>query len=181
MEAAHRLRQLSDDPFYVTAVYNLQALAHLGRGDLAAAERTLRGGIADGARADDMRAVEAAIAARSGRKEDAGRLLGEIEKATRAGPAALAMAASAAIRLGRLDLAEQFLRRKFIQDFVAWIARLDPELHPLLDREPFAPRRAAVTLVWPLEAPMIDAARHALFRETRIESGMPEGSDLLLR
>ena len=25
---------------------------------------------------------------------------------------------------------------------------------------------------------MIDAARHALFKEVRIESGMPQGSDL---
>jgi hypothetical protein len=33
--------------------------------------------------------------------------------------------------------------------------------------------------VWPLEASMIDAARHALFQEVRIESGMPQGSDLL--
>jgi hypothetical protein len=88
------------------------------------------------------------------------------------------MGASAAIRLGKPDLAVHLLDRKFIRDFVAWIVRLDPELHPLLDREPFAPRRAAVALVWPLEAPMIDAARHALFREVRIESGMPQGSDL---
>ncbi len=181
IEAARHLRKLSDDPFYVTAVYNLQALTHLGRGDLAAAEQTLRDGIADGARPDNMRAVEVAVAARAGRKEDTSRLVSEIEKESRMGPAALAMAASAAIRLGRLDLAEQLLDRKFIRDFVGWIVRLDPELHPLLDRERFAPRRASVTLVWPLEAPMIDAARHALFREVRIESGMPQGSDLLTR
>jgi hypothetical protein len=61
------------------------------------------------------------------------------------------------------------------------MARLDPELHSLLDHEPFAPRRAAATLVWPLEAPMIDAARHALFREVRVESGIPQGSGVPLR
>jgi hypothetical protein len=91
------------------------------------------------------------------------------------------VAAAAAVRLGKPDLAERFLDRKYIRDFVGWIVRLDPELHPLLDREAFAPRRASATLVWPLEAPMIDAARHALFKEVRIESGMPQGSDLLLR
>ena len=59
--------------------------------------------------------------------------------------------------------------------------RLDPDLHPLLEREPLAPRRWDTTLVWPLEAPMIDAARHALFREVRIESGRPEGSGALVK
>jgi serine/threonine protein kinase/Tfp pilus assembly protein PilF len=181
IEAAHRLRQLSDDPFYVTATHANPAWVHLGRGNLAAAEQALRDGIADGANPGAMRAVEAAVAARAGREKDASHLLGEIEKAPRLGPAALAMAASAAVRLGKLDLAERFLDRKFIRDFVSWIVRLDPELHPLLDREPFAPRRASATLVWPLEAPMIDAVRHALFKEVRIESGMPQGSDLLLR
>jgi serine/threonine protein kinase/Tfp pilus assembly protein PilF len=178
METARHLRKLSDDPFYITAVYALQAWTHLDRGDLAAAEQTRRDGLADGASPENMRAIEVAVAARAGRKEDASRLLEEIEKSPRMGPGSLAMGASAAIRLGKLDLAVQLLDRKFIRDFVAWIVRLDPELHPLLDREPFAPRRASVTLVWPLEAPMIDAARHALFREVRIESGMSQGSDL---
>jgi len=178
IETAQLLRKLSDDRFYVTGVHTIRAWIHLGRGDLAAAEQALRDGVADGAFPDSMRAVEAAIAARAGRKEDASRLLTEIEKAPRAGPSALAMAASAAIRLGKLDLAARFLDRAFLRDFVSCVVRLDPELHPLLDREPFAPRRASVTLVWPLEAPMIDAARHALFQEVRIESGMPQGSDL---
>jgi non-specific serine/threonine protein kinase len=181
IETTHRLRQLSDDPFYVSASYGLAAWANLGRGDLAGAERVLRDAMADGVRPLGMRAIGAAIAARSGREKDARAALDEIEKVHRAGPGALAMAASAAIRLGEIDRAERFLDRKFIRDFVAWLVRLDPELHPLLDRERFAPRRAPVTLVWPLEAPMIDAARHALFREVRIESGMPQGSDLLPR
>ena len=178
IETARGLRKLSDDPFYITAVYALQAWTHLDRGDLAAADQTRRDGLADGASPENMRAIEVAVAARAGRKEEAGRLLEEIEKSPRMGPGALAMGASAALRLGKPDLAAQLLDRKFIRDFVALLVRLDPELHPLLDREPFAPRRAPVTLVWPLEAPMIDAARHALFREVRIESGMPQGSDL---
>ena len=176
IEGGLRLRQLSDDPFYISGSYGVRAWIYLGRDNLAEAEKVLRDGIADGASSDSMRAIEAALAARTGRKEDAGRALGTIEKAVRLGPSALAMSASAAIRIGRLDLAERFLDRKYIRDFVSWLVRLDPELHSLLDREPFAPRRASVTLVWPLEAPMIDAARHALFKEVRIESGMPQGS-----
>ena len=30
----------------------------------------------------------------------------------------------------------------------------------------------------PLTSGMIDAARHALFREVRIESGLPQGSEV---
>ena len=66
-----------------------------------------------------------------------------------------------------------------MRDFIPWFARLDPELLPLMDLPQFAPRRLDGTLVWPLEAPMIDAARHAVFREVRIESGLPQGSDVL--
>jgi adenylate cyclase len=178
---ADRLGQLSRDPFYVTAMHGFRARVHLGRGDLAAAEKVLREGIAEGADPASMRAIEAAIAARSGREEEARRLVREVEHAPRLAPQVLTIAASAAIRVGDLDLAARFLGRKFIQGFAAWLARLEPELHPLLDREPFAPRRAPIALVWPLEAPMIDAARHALFKEVRIESGLPQGGDLLPR
>jgi serine/threonine protein kinase len=176
IEVAHRVRRLSDDPFYITGSYGMQAWIHLGRGDIAAVGQALRDGIADGARPSTMRAVEVAVAARAGREKDAIAMLGEIEKEPQLGPAALAMAASAAIRLGKLDLAERVLDRKFIRSFISWIVRLDPELHPLLDLETFAPRRASVTLVWPLESPMIDATRHGLFKEVRIESGIPQGS-----
>lgn len=55
-------------------------------------------------------------------------------------------------------------------------ARLAPALHPILDRAPFAPRRSEHALIWPLEAPMLAPAVHALFREVRIESGLPQGS-----
>ena len=54
--------------------------------------------------------------------------------------------------------------------------RLDHACHPLLDREQFQPRVSPLTLVWPLQAPMIDEARFRLFKEVRIESGRPEGS-----
>src|SRR5438128_2202681 len=47
MGVAHRLRQLSDDPFYVTATHLLPAWVHLERGNLAGAEQALRDGIAD--------------------------------------------------------------------------------------------------------------------------------------
>lgn len=177
----HRIRKLSSDVFYITGTHVIRAWIQVGRGDLRGAEETMRAGMADGADPGSMRGIEAAIAARSGREEEARRLAHEAERAPFLGPGSLSMLASVCGRLGEFDLAARFLGRKVTLEFRPLIARLDPELHLLLDHEPFAPRRAAATLVWPLEAPMIDAARHALFREVRIESGMPEGSGIPLK
>ena len=105
----------------------------------------------------------------------------EAESAPFLGPGSLSMLASVCARLGEFDRAARFLGRKVTLEFRPLIARLDPELHALLDHEPLAPRRGAATLVWPLEAPMIDASRHALFREVRIESGIPQGSGVSLK
>ena len=69
--------------------------------------------------------------------------------------------------------------RKSLTEYPPVLARLIDLLHPLLDLEPFAPRRSKLGLVWPVEAPMIDRTRLRLFREVRIESGTPEGSDVL--
>ena len=177
---ARRLRRLSDDTFYVTATYVMPAWVFLRRGDLAAAEAEVAKGRTDGASPDNLRAIEASIAARAGRHTEALAILNEADKNPgRIGPGALAIAAAAAFRLGERDLAARFLDRKFMRDFIPWFARLDPELLPLMDLPQFAPRRLDGTLVWPLEAPMIDAARHAVFREVRIESGLPQGSDVL--
>jgi len=68
--------------------------------------------------------------------------------------------------------------RWVVREFGPTLVRLDPDLHLLLDHEPFAPRRMDATLVWPTEAPALDAARRALFKEVRVESGVPKGSDV---
>ncbi len=179
--ATRRLRQLSSDPFYITAVHGLQAWVHLSRGDLAAAEQAVREGRTDGAEPGNMQAVEAMIAAREGRADEARRLVRELEASTALAGGSLLIVAGAAVRLGELEGAARFLGRGLLRDLAPCLARLEPELHPLLDRAPLAPRRWDAALVWPLQAPMIDGARHALFREVRIESGMPQGSDVLPR
>jgi hypothetical protein len=78
-------------------------------------------------------------------------------------------------------MALRFMARPLVGDLGPCIARLSPEVHALLDRAPLAPRRWDATLVWPLESPMIDPVRFALFREVRIESGRPQGSDIRVR
>jgi hypothetical protein len=154
---------------------------YLKRNDLGVVERVAREAVDDGADPANMRALEAALAVRTGRADDARRIVRELEGVPSLGSGALLMAAGTALRVGDLDAALSFFQRKLVWDLAPTLIRLDPELHPLLDHAPFAPRRWDVSLVWPLEAPMIDPARHALFREVRIESGLPKGSDLRLR
>src|SRR5205085_8969007 len=101
------------------------------------------------------------------------RLLHELDRATALVFEGLQLAAAAAIRIGELDLAHRMMMRPLLNHLRDVVVRLNPELHPLLDREPFAPRRLDATLVWPLEAPMMSPSVFALFRDVRIESGRP--------
>jgi serine/threonine protein kinase len=178
LETAARLPAMSTDPFYITAAYAFPIHIHLRRGDLAAAERTIQEGTAAGARKSMMQAFLSVIALRSGRTAEAAKLLDEIEPA-QIGPAGLISVAGVCIRLGDMDRAVQFMSRRFIRDFDHILVRLEPDLHPLLDHDHFAPRRLDGALIWPLEAPMLPAAVHAVFREVRIESGLPQGSDII--
>jgi serine/threonine protein kinase/tetratricopeptide (TPR) repeat protein len=173
-----RLRQLSDDEFYLTWVYGLTASVHLDRHEDAAAEQAAREGLAAGAEPDNMQCVSAMVAARAGRSDEVRRLASELERSAKVGGLMLNVVAGACLRVGLQDVAMRFMERTLVRDLAACLARLDPETHSLLDLPPLAPRRWDGALVWPLEAPMIDATRHALFREVRIESGLPQGSDV---
>jgi serine/threonine protein kinase/Tfp pilus assembly protein PilF len=178
LAAATRLRQISSDPFYITAVHGFRAWVLVDRGDFAGAEQAVRAALADGAPADSMKPVGLAIAARSDRLDEARAMLRELEAVRGVGGGFLVLAAEAALRVGDPDLATRLLSREVIRHLAPVTLRLFPGLHALADRAPFAPRRWDVTLKWPLEAPMIDAACHALFKEVRIESGRPQGSDV---
>jgi hypothetical protein len=90
------------------------------------------------------------------------------------------MASLVGIAVGETKRAIDLMQRPVVVESGPMLVRLDPMLHPLLDHPPFAPRRSTtMDLVWPLEAPMIDRERLKLFRQVRIESGLPEGSDIL--
>jgi tetratricopeptide (TPR) repeat protein len=174
-----RIRELSSEPYYVTTVHASRASIRLDQGDIAGARRAWNEGNADGARRGDMQALDAAIAYREGRVEEARIRIRELQDVQDGLIAAsIFPAAGTAIRLGEIDIAEKMLFRKLLLDLMPTQARLDKELHPLLDREALAPRRRDVTLVWPLEAPMIDPVRFHLFRDVRIESGLPLKSEL---
>jgi serine/threonine protein kinase len=179
MASNDRVRRLSSDPFYVAHAHAGRALLHVQRGDMAAAERDVREALADGVGGSTMRTVEAMLAAYSGRVEEARRLIVEVESATGLGSGTLMMAAGTALYIGEPEKAVRFMTRTLIGNLAPVLVRLAPELHALLDLEPFAPRRWDTTLVWPLEAPAVDDARRQLFKDVRVESGLPKGSDLL--
>ena len=86
----------------------------------------------------------------------------------------IAGAAECALRLGDVALATRLMTRSASGTLAAVMVRLDPALLALADEPEFAPRRLDRTLLWPLEAPMIDAARFRMFRDMKVESALPE-------
>ena len=174
----NRLRQLSDSSFYRTAACTSAAWIHAARGDLGGMADAVRAGRADGARPDDLRAAEALLAAMSGRTEEARATAQELRRVPGLIFTSLFMAAEAAMRAGDREVAAGFLLSPLLKDLASVLARVLPNLHPVLDLPAFAPRRSDVVLVWPLEAPMLDTSVHRVFREVKIESGLPAGSDL---
>jgi hypothetical protein len=171
--------QFAVAPFYKTIVYIGLAWVYLDRGQLAAAEQSAHDGLAAGAAPESMHCIEALVALRSGRIEEARRLVSALDGSQTLVTGSAPLAAACAVRLGDIPAALRFMSHPSRLDIAHTISRLMPDLHPLLDHAPFAPRRSRHALVWPLEAPMIDAARHALFKEVRIESGIPRASDVL--
>lgn len=126
----------------------------------------------------NVEAFEAMIAASSGHRDQAKRHLDAALASTLHGGGILA-AAVAAIGLGDLETAVATLRRQLTIRLAPLLVRLYAPLHCLLDHPEFAPRRSSLTLTWPVEAPMIDPVRLALFKEVKIASGTPGGSSVL--
>jgi hypothetical protein len=146
------------------------------RRDGVALETILAEAAADGARSEDLSCIRAAWATVAGHPDDARVLVREIAGMPGIVASSLIMIAGVAVQLGETELALAALARPLLSRLAPTLVRLDATLHPLLDRVPFTPRRRDVTLVWPLEASMIDSVRFRLFREVRIESGRAEGS-----
>jgi tetratricopeptide (TPR) repeat protein len=180
LQLAERLRTQATDPFYKGAVYYLRARVAFDRGDLAAAQRAYDDGVVAGADPDNMQAILASIDARAGRADEARQSFDRLVDSHEMRLGTLMLLAGLAARFGDIDRATTLMNRRIARDAAQTMVRLVPELHPLLGHQPFSPRQWDTTLVWPLEAPMIDRTRHALFKHVRIESGLPDGSDVRL-
>jgi serine/threonine protein kinase/tetratricopeptide (TPR) repeat protein len=174
-----RILGLSNAVFYRTTAHTQRALllaSTRGVGELARHVERVRD---DGVDSANLAMLESYLSARSGRAEEAKRLFREFGNSTALDIEALGFGALAAWHVGENERATALLQRRVIHSIAPVMLRLEPLLHPLLDLEPFAPRRSPLGLVWPLEAPMIDRARFQLFTGVRIQSGRPEGSDIL--
>ncbi len=176
---ADRVRSLTDSRFYVTGVYELRAMIALSRGDRAGAARLIREGVADNADPENLRAVEALIALEAEDTETVRSIVRDLGKVQQLGMGAIQSIAAAAIGIGDFDGATGFMTRTLVKDLSAVSLRMNPKLHPLLHREPFVHDKADLTLIWPLEAPMIDAARFHVFKEVKIESALPSASQIV--
>ena len=176
---ARQITKLSSERFYVTLAQTHRARICMLRHRSRELEQLVREGREMGAEPSNLAMIEAYLAARDGHVDQAKRLLEEWKGSSVRGLSAISFGAMAAMQIGEPQRAVVLLQRRMIDAFAPLIVRLDEMLHPLLDLEAFAPRRSNLDLVWPLEAPMIDRTRLRLFRQVRIESGLPEGSDIL--
>ena len=168
---AAEVMRLSSESFYVTGAHMLLAGVHVRRGDLSSARRTLTEGRMAGSKPANLLILEAVIACREGRLDEAGRLLTIAESSQELASLPLAWAAEIAIARGEAMRALGFFLRPISAPLAEILARLTPELHPLLDHPPLAPRRSARVLVWPSEAPPVSPEIAALFADVRVELG----------
>jgi hypothetical protein len=178
LAALSRLRDLRGNKFYITAHASLLASTHLMRKDYDSAQQALAEGRRDGASEENIKAVEALIAARKGLRDEARQTLVELKDTQGLAAGALSALAEIAVLLGEPELGVAFLERPLMGGLAPTFIRMDPALHTLLDHPPFAPRLSEKTLVWPIEAPMMDRSILPLFREIRIDTGLPQMSQV---
>lgn len=177
-EVARKMGELSASSTFITGACALHVRAAVARGDLPAAHEAIRAARAQGAHELGLQGMQAYLASHEGHEDEARKYVLGVKGFEGMGLLVAPSVVDAAIRVGEIDLAKFFLARRLMVDMAPTVVRLDPDLHPLLDMEPFAPRVLDATLVWPLEAPMLKPSVHALFREVRIESGLPQGSNI---
>ena len=176
-----RVREVGSGPFYHTVSTIASGILEVRRGHLEAAKEDLALSREVEWNPQNSTCLEAAIAAREGQLDRARELVQGMDETRGLGVGSVVAAASVAIRLGDLDLADRIVSTRRNVVAMPITVRLYPELHPLLELPKFAPRVLGTTLVWPLEAPMIDATRFSVFREVKIESGLPEGPGVTSR
>jgi serine/threonine protein kinase/Tfp pilus assembly protein PilF len=171
-----RQRSLSDNPTYVSASYGFQLLAAQVAGDLDGARDVYRRAADDVTDKSNLKVMEASIALSGGDLETARKIARELWDDRGVGGGPLLDLAQIELAAGDPDAARHFLERGFVRDLAPVAVRLLPSLRPVLGSPPFTPRQLDAVLVWPLEAPMPDRDMLPLFREIRIETGIPEAS-----
>ena len=180
LTVSRRLQELSESDFYLSNAYVAEIETHIQVGNLDAAGDALSTALSDD-RIDpaNMTAVAGHLETCRGHLEEARRLARRAVQRYESNIQALAAIVDTAFRLGEPELAITAVGNSLDKTFFPVIFRMVHGCHPLLDRAEFGPRKAPTTLIWPLQAPMIDEARYALFEDVRIKSARPGSTDVL--
>jgi hypothetical protein len=117
--------------------------------------------------------MQAIAAFRAGDRARAGELVDRAEASPQLPPVAIYRGARIAVALGQNDRARRLIGRTITRPQAPVRVRIMPELWPLADEPPFAPRRSEMTLVWPAEAPPPAVGTEELFAAVRYESALP--------
>jgi serine/threonine protein kinase/tetratricopeptide (TPR) repeat protein len=172
LDLSSEILRIAPNPFYANGARALMALGFLALGRVNDARA-----IIDDKKGDtpggNIEVIESAIAHSEG---DRGRALDLLERAEafpQLAPVLLIHGAGIATSIGRKDLGRRFLSRTIIRPQAPVRLRLKPDLWPLANDPPFAPRRSSLTLVWPAEAPPPPPGIEDLFSGVRFESALP--------
>jgi len=173
---AERIRELSEEPVYVTGSYLLRIQVACQQGDVEKAKELLEAARKEKEYPGLLDPPRAYVAILDERVEEGRQLLSTPPISNN--PISSAFYVGGAFRIGQPELAEKAMDLA-TRSFLSVVARLDLKMHPLLDRKLLAPRRCDQTLVWPLQAPMIDETRFSLFKRVVVESARSTGSNIL--
>jgi TolB-like protein len=171
---ARRAAALAPEPVYQTGAAGTAVLTHLRRGETDAASRAIAEGRKHGIPEFAAAGLEAAVLVARGERAAVLAQLEVLVDSPATDAWTLIAIAASALRVQRLDIARTILGRRVFTDIRDGLVRYLPELRLLLGADGMPPRRESGALVWPLEAPMLDAELFAQYDEVRIESGLAE-------
>jgi tetratricopeptide (TPR) repeat protein len=172
LTVAAELMRVTTNPFYTNGARAMIVLANLALGRVAeaATEFESHGSITHSGNLDLMRAI---FAHDAGDRARAGELVERAEASPQLAPVLVYYAAGIVTSLGNRQLARRLINRTITRAQSPVRVRIKPDLWPLADEPPFAPKRSYMTLVWPAEAPPPKPGTEEFFAAVRFESGLP--------
>jgi Flp pilus assembly protein TadD len=171
LKVCGELTRITTNPFYANGAAAMVILAHMGLGRDEEARAMVDGYLSTESGNIDL--MQAIAAFRAGDRARAGELVDRAEASPQLPPVAIYRGARIAVALGQNDRARRLIGRTITRPQAPVRVRIMPELWPLADEPPFAPRRSEMTLVWPAEAPPPAVGTEELFAAVRYESALP--------
>ena len=172
LTTAAELMRVTSNPFYMSGARAMTVLAllALGRSVEAATEFESHGSITHGGNLDLMQAVFARYAGDGARALE---LVERAEASPQLAPALVYHGAAIAVSAGRREMARRLIGRTITRPSGPVRIRIRPDLWPLADEPPYAPKRSSMTLTWPAEAPPPKPGTEDFFEAVRFESALP--------